>query len=168
MKGDVIPDKDHVVRYCIPRTVNRRTGFPDSEAFTLKREIGEDSLSVNWIEYFGRNVKLNTRDEREDLVAQVRRVIQYDLDRRGAFAFFGVEEMKWAVERGAGLNPFVEQDPKGPQPATGRRAARGPDPSHALVYGFPEDDHGVGVELRALVIANTNLKLFSGVTKPVV
>ena len=71
--------------------------------------------------------------------------------------------MKWALEQGTGSNPFVEHDPKGPQPATSRRPARGPDNSHALVYGFPEDDRGVGAELKALVIANTGLNLFPGV-----
>ena len=65
MKGDIIPDADHVVRYCAPKSMNPRTRLPDADAFTLKREIGEDSLSVNWLEYFGQNTPLNTRDERE-------------------------------------------------------------------------------------------------------
>lgn len=163
MKGDVIPDGDHVVRYCIPRFVNQRTGLPDSDAFTLKRDRGEDSLSVNWLEYFDRNMELNTRNEREAAVNAVRGVMQYDLEDRGKFAFFSVEDVKRAVVAGGGTSPYIEHDPQPPQPATDRRPARGPNPSHALVHGFPEDDHAVGVELRALVTANTDFNLFPGV-----
>ena len=166
MKGYVIPDRNHVVRYCLPRFVDQQTGLPERDAFRLNRQREEESLSVNWLEYFDYGMVLDTRVEREAAVDMVRAVMQYDLDRRGRFAFLGVADLKRVVEEGGGAEPFVEHDPQGPQPPTGRRPARGPDPSHALVYGFPDDDVGVGVELRALVVSNTDLNVFPGVSSP--
>ena len=163
MKGYVILDGNHVVRYCIPRYVNRRSGLPEIDAFRLRQGV-ENSLSVNWVEYFDWCMVLDTRGQREAAVAKVRDVMQYDLDARGAFAFFGVDEVKQAVEAGGGAASYVEHDPKAAQPASGRRAARGPDPSHALVWGFPDDDLDVGVQLRAMATLDTDLKLFSGIT----
>ena len=162
MKGDVIPEEDHVVRYCIPRHVSRRSKLPEIDAFRL-RHGKEDSLSVNWIEHFDRCIVLDTRDQREVAVAKVRDVMQYDPDVRGAFAFFGVDEMKRAVAAGGGVNPYVEHDPKPVQPASEGRPPRPPDPSHALVLGFPDDDREVGVQLRAIATLDPDLRLFPGV-----
>ena len=163
MKGDMIPEEDHVVRYCIPRYVNRQSKLPEIDAFRL-RHGKEDSLSVNWIEHFDPCVVLDTRDQREAVVDKVRDVMQYDPNVRGAFAFFGVDEVKRAVEAGGGVDPYVEHDPKPAQPASERRPPRPPDPSHALVLGFPDDDREVGVLLRALVTLHPDLRLFPGVT----
>lgn len=163
MKGDLIPDVDHVSRYCVPRYVNRQSGLPEIDAFRLRRDRGEDSLSVNWIEYFNCLMALDTRDEREGALAKVREVMQYDLDVRGVFAFFGVDEVKQAVEAGGGTDPYIEHDPRPCQPASGRRPARGPDPSHALVFRFPHDDYGVGVQLRAMATLDCDLRIFPGV-----
>ena len=162
MKGDVIPDGNHVVRYCKPRYVNRKTKFPDIDAFRL--DLGEGSLSVNWIENFDPSIALDTRDQRGAGVAMVRDVMQYDLHADGVFAFFGVDEVKRAVEAGGGTNPYLEEDPSDAQPAIGRRPARGPDPSHALVFGIPEDDHEVGVQLRAMATLDPDLRRFPGIT----
>lgn len=159
MKGYVIPDGNHVTRYCIPRHVSRRSGEPEIEAFRLNLVNGEDSLSVNWAEYFDYCIVLDTRDQRASAVGRVRGVMQYDLDARGAFAFFGVNEVEQAVEEGGGIGPYVEHDPKGPQPSKNR----GPDPSHALVFGFPDDDYDVAVQLRAMATLDPELKLFPGV-----
>ena len=164
MKGDVIPDRNHVVRYCIPRHVSRRSELPEIDAFRLNHMKGEDSLSVNWVEYFDCCMVLDTRGQREAAVAKVRDVMQYDLSVKGAFAFFSVDEVKQAVEAGSGVDPYAEHDPRPAQPASGKRPARGPDPSHALVFGFPDDDLQVGVQLRAMATVDPKLKLFPGVT----
>ena len=161
MKGDVIPDDNHVLRYCRPKYVNQVNGLPERDAFRL--EPGDDGrLSVNWVEHLDTAAAIATRGEREVAVARVRDVIQLGLGVSGAFAFLRVDDVKRAVETGGGANPYVEHDPKGPQPAVGRRPARGPDPSHALVHGFPEDDYGVGVELLALATLDRDLNLFPG------
>jgi len=46
MKGDPIPDKDHIARLCSPKTVP--DGQIEASAFLLRRD--EESLSINWLE----------------------------------------------------------------------------------------------------------------------
>ena len=159
MKGYVIPDRHHVVRYCKPRFVT--DGIPDRDAFQLTEE-DQGTLSVNWVEYFDYAMLVNTREGREVGVAKVRDKIQLGLGFSGAFAFLNVGVVKEAVEAGGGMSPTVKHDPKGPMPASGSRPARGPDPSHALVYGFPDDDYGIAVELRALVTVDRHNCLYPG------
>lgn len=48
MKGDRIPDVDHIARYCGGATVHE-DGSIDGVAFRLRG--GETFLSVNWLEY---------------------------------------------------------------------------------------------------------------------
>ena len=45
MRGDQVPDADHVARYCSPRQVEN--GSPRWGAFQPR--VGEDYLSVNWL-----------------------------------------------------------------------------------------------------------------------
>ena len=47
MRGDALPDADHVSRYCKPSTV--QDGKVQPNAFFFRD--GEDYLSVNWLEY---------------------------------------------------------------------------------------------------------------------
>jgi hypothetical protein len=49
MKGDHLPGKDHVVRYC-PGSKLAEDGTPLATAFYLRRN--EKYLSVEWMEYF--------------------------------------------------------------------------------------------------------------------
>jgi hypothetical protein len=140
--------------------------LPEIDAFRLDLDRREKSLSLNWIERFDSSVVLDTRDQREAAIDMVRGVMQYDRHANGAFAFFGVDEMKRAVEAGGGTDPYVEEDPSPAQPATVSKPARGPDPSHALVFGIPEDDYEVGVQLRAMATLDHDLRLFPGVTSP--
>ncbi len=158
MKGYVIPNGNHVVRYCRRRYVNQRSGEPDTDAFRLDRSR-ENSLSANWAEYFDYCMVLDTRQQREQVLVKVRDMMHYDPERHGRFAFFGVDELMRAVEAGGGEDSFVEHDPTPADPGRGR----GPDLSHALAYGFPDDDYYVGVLLKALATSDPDLKLFPGV-----
>ena len=45
----MIPDNDHVARYCKPSSVE--DGVISATAFMLREEIREQYLSVNWLEY---------------------------------------------------------------------------------------------------------------------
>lgn len=47
-QGDQIPDTNHVVRYCPPRTLNE-VGGPTGSAFRIK--TNEPFLSVGWLEH---------------------------------------------------------------------------------------------------------------------
>ena len=49
MTGDPLPGKDHISRYCAPKTAP--DGQPTGASFMLRK--GEEFLSVNWMEYYG-------------------------------------------------------------------------------------------------------------------
>lgn len=63
MKRENIPDKDHVARLCSPKTIFE--GEIQPSAFILRDN--EESLSVNWLEYF------NCSD-RESEIAEIQKV----------------------------------------------------------------------------------------------
>ena len=69
MKGDPIPDKDHIARLCVPKTVS--DGQIEASAFLLRND--EESLSVNWLEC------LNC-SSREREIVEVQRVYFAKLD----------------------------------------------------------------------------------------
>lgn len=54
MKGDKVPDQDHVARFCRPKYV--ANGQIQAGAFMVRQ--GEESLSVNWLEF----LKFNSRE----------------------------------------------------------------------------------------------------------
>lgn len=85
MKGDRLPDKDHISRYCAPKTI-REDSKIGASAFILRES--EESLSVNWLEY------LNCSD-RESEIAEIRRVYSLKLDVRAKakLAVLNVGEM---------------------------------------------------------------------------
>jgi hypothetical protein len=53
MKGDPLPNKDHIARYCKFKSLSE-AGQPLGSAFVLREERNEKYLSVSWLEYFGR------------------------------------------------------------------------------------------------------------------
>jgi DNA polymerase III delta prime subunit len=64
VKGDPIPDEDHVTRFC-QRSRISKNGIPQATAFMLREnEIG---LSVNWLEIFA----LSNRQEEINRIRQV-------------------------------------------------------------------------------------------------
>jgi len=58
MKGDLLPDKDHVSRYC-PNTQIYEDGDIDSAVFSLRKmkDGPEKYLSVHWIEFFSGEIE---------------------------------------------------------------------------------------------------------------
>ena len=48
MKDDVIPDKDHIARFCNKKSIYQ--GKIGASAFLLRKNH-EPCLSVNWLEY---------------------------------------------------------------------------------------------------------------------
>jgi hypothetical protein len=149
MIGGLIPDDHHIARYCRPKQTEQ--GFPSVRAFHL-RPADKDALSVNWLEHYTRNHKVVSADERELVIAQIRDHIQMDPSSNGRFAVLNVGQVKVAILEGGGSNPYVQSTPQPAKPAAGRRPARGPDPSHASVYGYSIDDNlDVAIQLLALI-----------------
>jgi hypothetical protein len=122
MKGDKIPDQNHIARYCRPMQVP--DGQIQATAFMLR--AGEESLSVNWLEF------LNCLS-RDIEISEIRRIYSEKFSNVGArarIAVLNVGEVckKVLSESLDGRNiEFLHN------PAIG-------DPSHSGIYNLKRDD----------------------------
>lgn len=64
MKGDIIPDEDHIARYCKPSKISE-DGQIEFGAFMLRKD--EEALSVDWLEF----LKCSSR---EDEIIEMRKI----------------------------------------------------------------------------------------------
>ena len=127
MQRDKIPENHHASRH-IGRT-KIDNGRVTGAAF--RRREFEESISVNWLEYFGL----------EDWSDSLRRVTQA-LERKGRtvgrfskYALINVGKMRAYVLENSEyrLNLSVLHDPEMPH-----------DPSHSGIFNVPVDDHAIG------------------------
>ena len=135
MTGDILPDADHVSRYCKPSAVDRQ-GRPMAAAFLPRRD--EEFLSVNWLEYCG-------LPDLEAAVGHVRTQFQgrgYGLRRNGRFAVLNAGTAKAAVSQQVQRQLRIDH-----QPRVG-------DESHAGIHGYSCTDLAIAAEL-ALVSHGT-------------
>jgi hypothetical protein len=124
MKGEKIPDPHHIARYCRP------TQAPDGQiqatAFMLRG--GEDSLSVNWLEF----LKCSSR---ESEIAELRKTYSAKLTigAQAKIAVLNVGEVRKKVltESPDRRNLEILHDP---QYGTIN------DPSHSGIYNLKQDD----------------------------
>lgn len=132
MIGELLPDADHVARYCKPSTVDN-TGVPTAAAF--KPRSGEDYLSVNWLEYSGAPTTAVA-------VQHVRDAFHnkgYRLRSSGRFAVLNVGTARDHVSEALGKQLRIDHQPLDD------------DPSHAGIHDYGADDLAVAVELKSLV-----------------
>ncbi|MBE7445517.1 MAG: hypothetical protein HS132_09815 [Planctomycetia bacterium] len=131
MKSDKIPDQNHIARYCKPTQVS--DGRIQATAFMLR--VGEESLSVNWLEF------LNC-SSRESEITEVRKIYSKKLNigLHAKIAILNVGEVRQKVltESPDGRNLEVIHDPLID------------DPSHSGIYNLKQDD-----ELIAELILET-------------
>ncbi|RJQ46679.1 MAG: hypothetical protein C4538_06305 [Nitrospiraceae bacterium] len=132
MKGDKIPDQDHVARYCSP--IHAPEGEIQATAFMLRAV--DKSLSINWLEYFR---CLN----REDEIAELRKAYSAKkliIKAKGKIAVLNVGEVCEKVLTESPNNRKLEilHDPSEN------------DPSHSGIYNIRSDD-----ELIAELILET-------------
>lgn len=132
MKGDPIPDSDHVSRYCNPSRV--QGGQPLAAAFDVR--TGEDYLSVNWLEFF----RLPNQAQALSEVRAAFRRKPFDIKATGRFAVLNVGEARQAVKDAATIDLEVREWPDEPS-----------DPSHSGIWGYTADDKMVSLTLRQLV-----------------
>lgn len=92
MKGDTIPDDDHIARLCMPKHVP--DGQIQATAFLLRSD--EDGLSVNWLEFLDCS-------SRESEIDEIRRTYKAKLDiKPGAkIAVLNVGEVREKVLTGS-------------------------------------------------------------------
>jgi len=138
MKGDPLPDSNHIARYCKP--TQAPNGQIQATAFMLRS--GEESLSVNWLEC------LNC-SSREHEIPEIRNIYASIFRRVGAnakIAVLNVGEVRGKVltESEDRRNLEVLHDPKEDEPS---------DPSHSGIYNLKPDD-----ELIAELILETVLE----------
>jgi len=83
MKGDPLPGKDHISRYCAPKTAP--DGQPTGASF-MPKEGDDEFLSVNWMEHFGET-------DQKAQIAKIREYIELSLAKYGLFAVLNVEKV---------------------------------------------------------------------------
>ena len=127
MKGDFVPDADHVARLCGGSHI-REDGSVAATAFMLRP--GETYLSVNWLEHLG-------LVDRASQIAEIRRVLSSKRS-IGATA-------KISVLNVGAIRAIVLRDRQGrselmvlhePEIEPGRPQ----DPSHCGIFGVLDDD----------------------------
>lgn len=137
MKGDKIPDHNHIARFCKPTQV--ADGQIQPTAFMLREN--EQSLSVNWLEC------LNC-SSRERKIAELRNIYSAKLNvgLRAKIAILNVGEVREKVltESPDRRNIDILHDPIIDDPSQIN------DPSHSGVYNLKQDD-----ELIAELILET-------------
>ena len=135
MKGQVVPDSDHVARYCKASTVE--DGEVQATAFMLRDD--EEYLSVNWLE------NLNCSDRRSEIRALqglYSRKLNVGTAARIAILNVGTFRAKVANESPDMRQLRVLHEPIIPE-----------GPSHAGIYDISSDD-----EIIAELIAQTVLE----------
>lgn len=136
MKGDKIPDPDHIARFCRP--MQAPDGQIQATAFMLRS--GEESLSVNWLEF----LNCSTRDEE---MSELRNVYseKFNVGARSKIAVLNVGEVREKVLTESLDNREIEalHDPWDD------------DPSHSGIYNLEPDG-----ELIAELILETVLEVY--------
>jgi len=141
MRGDNLPESDHIARYCKP-TTQAPDGQIQASAFMLKSDSDEKSLSVHWLEYLNGS-------SRENEISEIRNIYASIFNRVSAkakIAVLNVGEVRGKVltESEDRRNLEVLHDPKEDEPS---------DPSHSGIYNLKPDD-----ELIAELILETVLE----------
>jgi hypothetical protein len=129
MKGQTLPGKDHISRYCKPTSVTEG-GVPTGQSFAL-RPVDNNTLSVNWLEYYG-NI------DQDEQINHVREDIGLKLAARGLFAVLNVGEVIDYIQNVKILSVIHEPTDK--------------DPSHSIIKGYDVYDQMVANMIAEKVI----------------
>ncbi|MCY3941135.1 MAG: hypothetical protein OXG29_08685 [Gammaproteobacteria bacterium] len=137
MNEQVIPNDDHVARYCRPATVPK--GKLAATVFFLRKATAtrpeEKYLSVSWLEYFGER-------DKELAMKQVRSVFEenFGTSESGRYAILNAGEI---INFGAQLRP-ARQMKVLHKPKTGYCC-------HAGIFGYTAAEIGIAAKLLLLV-----------------
>lgn len=121
MKGEPLPDSDHVVSYVKPTLFDE--GVIDGEGFLLKS--GHGGISVNWLECFS--------GDKDAQLAEVRRLKRLDWEKAGCLAEINVGQTKRHLARKIPDLSIVED------PLAADQQRYEADPSHSLICGLPHN-----------------------------
>jgi len=136
MKGDPIPDQDHISRYCSATRCTEK-GQVTGVAFQLRPT--DEHLSVNWLEF----LQLANRQEE---ISEVRRILssKLGLGAEAKIAVLNVGEILnyVRIQSPDRRNLSVLHDPKED------------DPSHSGICGYQYEDHLIA-DLIAEIVQTT-------------
>ncbi len=123
MSGNSLADKDHVVRYVKPASIDN--GIINGSEFRLRPHRPDDTgVSVNWLECFeGKN--------KEDQLDEIRRLRRLTWKKTGCLAELNIGKTKRHVFNEIDNIAFIS-DPLNKE--SGYEA----DPSHSLITGLPD------------------------------
>lgn len=130
MSKESLPDKDHFARYCRPKTAP--DGQPTATSFMLRKNK-DDSLSINWMEYYG-----NTG--RDNQLARIREDIELTLASTGVFAILNVGNVIERIHAEYKKRLEILHDPTNG------------DPSHSGIYGYNDEDLHIATMIAELVL----------------
>lgn len=133
MKGQAIPDSDHVGRYCKASTVEN--GEISAAAFMMRET--EEYLSVNWLEVLKSPSRASQIRDLQELYTKKLKV-----GATARIAILNVGTLRSKVERESPDSRLLRvlHEPQEPD-----------DPSHAGIYEIPHDDEIIA-ELIAQVV----------------
>jgi hypothetical protein len=133
MKGQAIPDSDHVGRYCKASTVEN--GEISAAAFMMRET--EEYLSVNWLEVLKSPSRVSQIRDLQELYTKKLKV-----GATARIAILNVGALRSKVERESPDSRLLRvlHEPEEPD-----------DPSHAGIYEIPHDDEIIA-ELIAQVV----------------
>jgi hypothetical protein len=135
MKGDVIPDPDHVARHCGASTVDE--GKIQATAFMLREP--HVYLSVNWLEELGRPNRASQVRDLQKLYAT-----KLKLGAKARIAILNVGTVRTKVESESSDRRLL-------------RVLHDPEPddsSHSGIYEIPYDDDLVAELIAQVVLEN--------------
>jgi len=140
MKGEAIPDQDHIARFCKP--TQAPNGQVQATAFMLRP--GEESLSVNWLEFLSYSSRETEIEELRDIYS---RKLKVGTGARIAALNVGEMRAKVLTESLDRRHLRVLHDPL---------YGTVDDPSHSGIYDLKPDD-----ELIAELILETVRETYS-------
>ena len=129
MRGDPLPGKDHISRYCAPKTAP--DGQPTGASFILR--MGEEFLSVNWMEHFGKT-------DQKAQIAKIREHIELSLAKYGLFAVLNVGRVIDQIQRFGEKKLAILHEPTEH------------DPSHSGINGYQHEDLLVAELIAEMVL----------------
>jgi hypothetical protein len=136
MKGQAIPDSDHVGRYCKASTVEN--GEISATAFMMRET--EEYLSVNWLEELKRPSRTS---QIRDLQEVYNKKLKVGATARIAILNVGTLRSKVQRESPDSRLLRVLHEPEEPD-----------DPSHAGIYEIPHDDEIIAELIAQVVLEN--------------
>jgi hypothetical protein len=136
MKGQVIPDSDHVGRYCKASTVEN--GEISATAFMMRET--EEYLSVNWLEELKRPSRASQIRDLQEVYNKKLKV-----GARARIAILNVGTLRSKVQRESPDSRLLRvlHEPDEPD-----------DPSHAGIYEILHDDEMIAELIAQVVLEN--------------